>query len=462
MIVAKRLKGKAIAALLGPAGQAARQAIARVRGAGEGPLAYYFDVEDPWSYLGVQVLSRLVAAYGVPFELHPISRPASDVAPPMGQRDAYAIRDCQELAGYYDLDFSARKTADAGIAQRVSSGLIRDLTPQKHLKTTLEMAKALWSGDGKTVATVLGRTGSESTVAVPPRLAESYSALRKRGHYQGAMFWYRGEWYGAIDRLGFLEEALARDTGKPVAGVLKVRPESERGPLLLATDKHKPTLSLEVWFSYRSPYSYLALEQLGKLGRGVELRGVPMVLRPIAPMVARGHALASEKRTYILADAKREADRLGVPVGEICDPLGKGVNACLAISHHLAQRGEEGHEEHLAFARSALRGAWSEAKDLSEYVDLRAVVERAGLAWADASRWVTDPGGLATANANANDLETIGLWGVPSFRVGDLWLWGQDRLPILLDRLRRHELVVKEKAARAAAGELDDPAEPTA
>jgi len=31
-----------------------------------------------------------------------------------------------------------------------------------------------------------------------------------------------------------------------------------------------------------------------------------------------------------------------------------------------------------------------------------------------------------------------GLWGVPSFKVGDFVGWGQDRLPLLADRLRRH------------------------
>jgi 2-hydroxychromene-2-carboxylate isomerase len=307
------------------------------------------------------------------------------------------------------------------------------------------------------VAAVLGKIGSESTVAVPPRLAAAYAEQRKRGHYLGAMFWYRGEWYGAIERLSYLEAELARDTGKPLAGVMKVRPEAERGPLVLATDKHKPTLALEVWFSYRSPYSYLALEQLA---RKPALHGVPVMLRPIKPMVTRGHKLATAKLTYILADAKREADRLEVPFGEVCDPLGKGVDACLAISHHLLQRGgpagpagPTGQDALLTFARSALRGAWAEARDLAEYVDLRAVVERAELPWAEASRWIADPEAQATAVANATDLETIGLWGVPSFRVGDLWLWGQDRLPIILDRLRRHALVPPAAPAATPAPE---------
>ena len=37
-------------------------------------------------------------------------------------------------------------------------------------------------------------------------------------------------------------------------------------------------------------------------------------------------------------------------------------------------------------------------------------------------------------------LFVIGLWGVPSFRCGDFVAWGQDRLPLLADRLRRNAI----------------------
>lgn len=449
MLVAKRIKGKAIAALLSPLGQKALATLSRAPS--EAALTYAFDLEDPWSYLGAQVLARLVEHYQVPCSLLPISRPALDVVPAGGLRDAYAVRDAQELAAYYDLEFPGKKTADPGLALRAASGLVRELPARDRLAAALELAKGVWSGDGKLIAATLGRTGAESTMSVPPRLAAGYAELRKRGHYQGGMLCYRGTWYGAVDRVDALERMLARDTERPVAGVVRVRPESERGPLRLATDKNRPTLQLEVWFSFRSPYSYLALEQLEQALAG---SSIPVVLRPIAPMVERGHTLIAAKRNYLLQDAKRQADRLGVPFGEVCDPLGKGIEACLAISHHLlrhAASAEEGYRALLAFARSAMRGIWSEARDVGQYVDLRAVCERAGLAWAEAARWVAAEreAGAKLAATNAADLTAIGLWGVPAFRVGDLWLWGQDRLPILTDRLRRHALAEAEAKAEA-------------
>ena len=49
-------------------------------------------------------------------------------------------------------------------------------------------------------------------------------------------------------------------------------------------------------------------------------------------MAMRGQPLPLAKRLYILRDAKREADRLGLPFGKIHDPLGEGVWRCLTIA----------------------------------------------------------------------------------------------------------------------------------
>jgi 2-hydroxychromene-2-carboxylate isomerase len=243
------------------------------------------------------------------------------------------------------------------------------------------------------------------------------------------MLHYNGTWYWGIDRLPYLEAELARDLGCDVAHVITPRPQTDRGAQKLSD---KP-LSCEMWFSFRSPYSYLALEQIEAVLAPYQ---IPLVLRPIAPMVTRGLQVPQVKRMYIVRDAKREADRLGIAFGELCDPLGPGIDNCLAIAHWAEKRGAG-----LAFAKSAMRGIWSEARDVAEYVDLKHIVERAGLPWDEAQTCLADKTeALKVATASAADLSVIGLWGVPSFRCGDFVAWGQDRLPLLADRLRRHGL----------------------
>jgi len=444
MIIAKRLRGKAIATWLGPAGDAARRAVDRVKQrvtSAPRRLELYFDISDPWSYVAAQATQRLLAAYPVDFAIRVVTPPASDVDPAPVLRAKHAVRDARQLAEYWDVEFSSTKEADSGMVRDLGSSLVRERPAAEQLRAALELGGVLWAGDRKGMAALLGTWGTESHGSVAPILNTAYAELRKAGHYQGAMLSYGGTWYWGIDRLPYLEEELARDTGRPVVHVVQPRPETARGPLKLSD---KP-LACELWFSFRSPYSYLALERIEAV---LAPYRVPLVLRPIAPMVTRGLAVPSVKRLYIVRDAKREADRLGIPFGELCDPLGAGVDNCLAVVHWAAKRGPA---EALAFARSAMRGIWSEARDLGAYVDLRAIVERAGLPWEEAKAALADPEAAKAAAAHAADMAVVNLWGVPSFRVGDFVAWGQDRLTLLEDRLRRHALVPAPAPAPAPA-----------
>ncbi len=433
MIIAKRLKGKAIATWLGPAGDAARRALTHARQRitkAPSRLDFYFDIADPMSYLTAQAVARLTEIYPVPLGFHVITPPASDVDPAPNLRSKHAVRDAASIAQYWNVEFPAHKEADPGMVRDVGTAMIRERTGAEQLRAALELGAALWTGDKKKLGTLLLQLGTESSGQVAPILNSNYAELRKAGHYQGAMLHYDGTWYWGIDRLPYLEAALASDFGVTAAPVVTPRPDAERGPLKLSD---KP-LTCELWFSFRSPYSYLALEQIEPL---LAPYGVPLVVKPVAPAVMRGLPMPQVKRMYIVRDAKREADRLGIPFGELCDPLGKGIDHCLAIAHWAAPRGQL-----MAFCRSAMRGIWAEALDVSAYVDLRHIVERAGLSWEEARTALDDPEAAKAAQAHATELAVYNLWGVPSLRCGDFIAWGQDRLPLLADRLRRHALAV--------------------
>ena len=439
MTLVSRLKGAAIGAFL--EADRARHAAAELRRKvtrAERTVDFYFDLADPWSYLAAQAAQRLIEAYPIAVRFHLVSPPAADVDPAPALRAPYAIRDAAELAQHWDLDFAGKKPLEAGSLRKAGQVLIKPRPDHEQLAIALELARALWSNDQKALTALMGKHGNEASGSVPPALASAYDALRKAGHYQGAMFHYNGDWYWGVDRLHYLEARLAEDTGAPArVPVLTRRPVEARPPEKLA-GAGVPVV-VDFWFSFRSPYSYLALERTAELARTypIDLR-----VRPILPMVARGLALPREKRLYIVRDAKREADRLGIPFGNVCDPLGKGVEHALAISKLAIERGRG-----LEFLGSAARGSWAEAKDLSNYVDLREVTERAGLDWADARAALADESWRTWATDNAADLDAAGLWGVPAWKAGDFGTWGQDRVELLADRLRRHVAVPVEKAA---------------
>ena len=162
----------------------------------------------------------------------------------------------------------------------------------------------------------------------------------------------------------------------------------------------------------------------------MELRdrhGIEVTVRPVLPMVMRGLPVPTAKRLYIVHDAKREADRLGIPFGHVCDPLGQGIGHCMAVFFGCAV----GKGLELEFPASVMQGIWSEARDVGHLPDLLFLSERAGISEAEVRAAIEDSSWQESAKANREALTDMGLWGVPSLRIGSYSSWGQDRIPAL-------------------------------
>ena len=122
-------------------------------------------------------------------------------------------------------------------------------------------------------------------------------------------------------------------------------------------------------------------------------------------------------------DAAREARYHGIPFGRIADPVGRPVERGYALIPWARAEGC-GTDYVLAF----LDGVWARGIDAGSDRGLRQIVERAGLSWALGRKELSNPGWRTEAASNARELSSLGLWGVPCFRVGDQVTWGQDRL----------------------------------
>jgi 2-hydroxychromene-2-carboxylate isomerase len=89
------------------------------------------------------------------------------------------------------------------------------------------------------------------------------------------------------------------------------------------------------------------------------------------------------------------------------------------------------------FCHAFLAGVWSQGIDAGSDAGLRQIVEAAGLDWDGARAQLETDGWRAEAEANRAEMMQLGVWGVPSFRVGDVITWGQDRLWVIEDELKR-------------------------
>ena len=185
---------------------------------------------------------------------------------------------------------------------------------------------------------------------------------------------------------------------------------------------------IEFFFSFRSPYSYLAAPRAFALPERFD---VELVFRGVIPMAMRGQSVPREKGLHTLRDVKREAVRLGMPFGRIHDPIGAGAVRCLLVAQHAVDVGRE-----RDFVLEASRGIWAQAADVATDAGLRPVCERAGLDWGDCAAAVDDADLRARVDADTWALGELGHWGVPVFVFEEQLFWGQDRIEDLEIALR--------------------------
>lgn len=177
---------------------------------------------------------------------------------------------------------------------------------------------------------------------------------------------------------------------------------------------------VDFYFSFRSPYSYLAAPRAFALAERFDIE---LEYRGVIPMAMRGQAVPRAKSLHTLRDVDREAARLGMPFGRIHDPIGAGAIRCLVVAEHARDEGRES-----AFVLTASRGIWAEAMDVSRDAPLRTLCERAGLDWSECAAALENPELRERVDASTAALDQLGHWGVPVFAFEGELFWGQDRI----------------------------------
>jgi 2-hydroxychromene-2-carboxylate isomerase len=377
-------------------------------------LLYFHQVDDPYSALVAQVLPRLLEHYDVDLEPHLVGPPPDSAAPERQRLVDYSRRDAFRLASHWRLSFPDPQTQPSpGAVEQATRLLAAAIEGRRFTEAAWPVSAWLWQDRAR----LFDAAPLASQATASAQLAASNVLRQRLGHYLGAMFFYGGEWYWGVDRLHHLERRLqalgAQRAG--VTGPMFAPDEDLRTPLALP----RPP-PIDFYFSLRSPYSAIVTPRVFELGR---LTGAPVRLRFVLPMVMRGLPVPRAKRRYIGQDAAREALLRDIPFGRLNDPVGRPTERGLALIP-FAERAGHAHDYVLSF----MRGVWAEGIHAGSDTGLRRIVERAGLRWAEARRALDDETWRATAQHNRDELFALGLWGVPSFRVGDTAVWGQDRL----------------------------------
>ena len=211
-------------------------------------------------------------------------------------------------------------------------------------------------------------------------------------------------------------------------------------------------LTVELFWSFRSPYSYLATPRLVRLAAEYELELAVRVVLPIAVRIPGFFDTVNPLwPPYLLRDTMRIAEQLGIPYGwPRPDPIvqefpSRKVAAEQPYIHRLTRLGVAAAERGrgLPFIAEVSRRIWGgDVEGWHEGAHLADAAARAGLDLASLDAAVAaDPARHdAVIAANQQALEAAGHWGVPTMVFAGEPFFGQDRIDLLVWRLGQHGL----------------------
>ena len=184
--------------------------------------------------------------------------------------------------------------------------------------------------------------------------------------------------------------------------------------------------AMEVWIEYSSTYSYLAVARIGRLAaqHGVTLDWQPFFLPPVRDLQGLGFPFpeASAKTAYMWRDLERRAAKLGVPYRR---PSTYPVNSLSAARVAIAGRVGGWCQR---FTEEAFRLHWTEGRLIGTDDNMMGVFGMLGLDTAQVLQIANSPENKEALKAQTPRAIERGIFGAPSFVVGNELFWGDDRL----------------------------------
>ena len=214
------------------------------------------------------------------------------------------------------------------------------------------------------------------------------------------------------------------------------------------------SLTADIFWSFRSPYSYLATRRYRALAEEYDLT---LNLRPVYPLAIRQPDFFERNHPswlrYLFTDVARLSQYLAIPfMLPRPDPVAQDIATrkiadeqphifrLTRMGQAAARRGRG-----LAFADEVSRLIWGGVAGWNEGSHLAQAAQRAGLDFAELEAEIArEPEALdAEIAANQAALEAAGHWGVPTLVFEGEPFFGQDRIDLAVWRMEQKGLARK-------------------
>ena len=192
--------------------------------------------------------------------------------------------------------------------------------------------------------------------------------------------------------------------------------------------------TVEYYFDFGSPAAYLASTQLPALSAqtGAAVLWRPMLLGGV--FVATGNASPARvpaKGKYIFRDFARFAKRYGVPLK---------TNPFFPINTITLMRIATGLQMREAprfadYCSAMFRAIWVDAQNMNDPATVAAVLQAAGFDAPALLALAAEQAVKDRLKAQTEEAVARGVFGAPTFFVGEQMFWGQDRLDFVREAL---------------------------
>jgi len=193
---------------------------------------------------------------------------------------------------------------------------------------------------------------------------------------------------------------------------------------------------VDLFFDFVSPYTYLAQTQLPALKErtGARFRFWPMHLLNLMKRIGNVPAtvICKNKMKYATEDIGRWVSRYGVPFQ--FNPHVFAADQSLPLQGALVAQ-KQGAED--VYNRAVFGACWSEGIDVRDRERLAARLDAAGLDGRALLEKADEPEYAERLEKNTELAAERGVFGSPTFLVGDDLFFGNDRLAFLEERLAR-------------------------
>ena len=260
----------------------------------------------------------------------------------------------------------------------------------------------------------------------------------KRSGHACKVVWYSGttvkEYYRIVSRLAdhkHRQPGSWRST-KEISSALSIFPtkncgrSSGRSRFIGGTMN---TSNLEFWFEFGSAYSYLSAARIedAAVASGVPILWEPFLLGPIFAEQGWDDSpfnVYPAKGRYMWRDVERLCARYRIPFAK---PSRFPRNGLLASRVACLARATS--ERWLSeFVRAVFRANFAEDREIEYAAEVRSILDSLGQSGMDLIEQAQAPENKLRLREQTRRAKELGIFGAPSFVVGEELFWGNDRL----------------------------------